>query len=302
METIAVVDIGTNSIKCLIAEIDQTTYFPLEEVLFNCRLGQGLYHSGSLSPEAMERSLSALDACMATARRHHAGKIIAVGTMALRSAKNADVFIEKVRSLGILIRVLSGEEEARLSYRAAVQCPAGEKVVCDIGGGSTECILGKGKELTVRKSLRVGAVLAWEKFIHTDPVSREEFSAMERYIAKEIKGHAPQARASQIVAVGGTATTMAAVHLEMSTYCAAEIQGTLLSRDDIERQLQRYLARTTARRREIPGLPQARADIIIAGATIVAKLMDFFGASTLKVSNCGLRHGVILDRYFSEGT
>jgi len=172
--------------------------------------------------------------------------------------------------------------------------------VFDTGGGSTEFIFGKGKELLDRISLNIGAVQPTEKFLKSDPIKPEELKDMLCYISEFFHKHNLSGTADYLIGIGGTVTTMGAVKHEMTVYDPAIIQGSPLSLEEVERQLKLYSGKTVEDRKQIPGLQPKRADVIIAGAGIVKTIMETFDLTSFTISDRGLRHGLLFDRYLTK--
>ncbi len=198
------------------------------------------------------------------------------------------------------IEVISGEEEARLAYRAAVAglgIGGGSLVVFDTGGGSSQFTFGDGTRIDEQFSVQVGAVRLTEEFGLDGPVSEETVTRATAAIAdgfSRLDGHpVPDA----LVGIGGATTNLAAVKHRLETYDADIVQGTVLDQDEVRRQIELYRTRTADERREIPGLQPARAEVILAGACVIGTVMQKLGRDTLTVSDRGLRHGVLVDRF-----
>lgn len=302
MKRAAIIDIGSNSIKFLVGEkrpdgavktvVDQNDV---------ARLGEGLWESGVLSEAAMERNAQAVARFVKTAKEHGAEEIVCVGTMALRSAANGAEFVKRVRDLcGVEVRILPGEEEARLSYLAVLSglpIPDGDMVVFDTGGGSTEFIFGRGAEVVKRFSVDLGAIRITERFFRNDPVKEGSVAAALQTIDAELAVAGVAGRPCKLVGMGGAVTTMGAVKHKMERYDPAVIQGLILTRADVTRQISQYSARTLAQRCELPGLQPKRADVILAGACILQSVMDRLSAQELTISDRGLRHGLAFELF-----
>ena len=235
------------------------------------------------------------------ARREGAAEIAAVGTAGMRSAENSAELVEVVRErCGVGIEVISGEEEARLAYRAATsELDVGREslVVFDTGGGSTEFTFGRNGRVEERFSVDVGAARYTERFDLDGAVSDEGVATALDAIAADLtklEGRQPPAA---LVGMGGALTNLAAVRHRLATYDAAVVQGTLLDRAEVNRQIDLYRTRTAEQRREIVGLQPARAEVILAGACIVRTVLDKLQCDELTVSDRGLRHSLIVERF-----
>ena len=297
MKCIAIIDIGSNSIKFLVGERrPDGTVATLADHNAPVRLGEGLWKSGVLSDAAMERNAAAVARFAALAREKGAEEAVCVGTMALRSAANSVDFLRLVRErCGLSVRVIPGEEEARLSYLAVLSgmpMDDGEVLVFDTGGGSTEFIFGRGREVLRRFSLNLGAIRITERFFRTDPVERRSVEAALQTIAGELTAAGIGKQSCRVVGIGGTVTTMGAVQHRLERYDPAVIQGSLLCMEEVKRQIALYSGLTIPQRRELPGLPSKRADVILGGACIVQSILDCLGVKELTISDRGLRHGL----------
>ena len=297
MKRIAIIDIGSNSIKFLVGErCPDGTVATLADHNAPVRLGEGLWESGVLSDAVMERNAAAVARFAALAREKGAEEILCVGTMAVRSAANSDTFLKLVREqCGLSVRVIPGEEEARLSYLAVLSgMPMDDDgaLVFDTGGGSTEFIFGRGREVLRRFSLNLGAIRITERFFRADPVEQGSVETALQTIAAELTAAGLGKQSCRVVGIGGTVTTMGAVRHRLERYDPAVIQGSLLRMEEVKRQIALYSGLTIPQRRELPGLPSKRADVILGGACIVQSILDCLGVKELTISDRGLRHGL----------
>ena len=298
----AVIDLGTNSVKLHVAERDAgghwTRVLDRSEVT---RLGEGLAETGRISPAAEQRTLVAIQGMVADARRLGAAQVVAVGTMGMRSAANSDAFIAAVRAAcGLTIEVIGGDEEARLAYLAVQESlgiPGGLVVVFDTGGGSTQVTLGRDGRILERFSLNLGAARLTERFGLAGPVTPETLDAARAAIGRELGRLDSVARPDALVGMGGAVTNLTAVSLALSPYDPDRVQGASLTRAEVKGQIARYATLHAEGRRAIPGLQPGRAEVILAGALVVLTLMDKLGQNRLSVSDRGLRHGVLIERF-----
>jgi exopolyphosphatase/guanosine-5'-triphosphate,3'-diphosphate pyrophosphatase len=312
---LAGIDIGTNSIRLLIAETGPEAFRELYSNHRTTRLGKGLERTGRLSPDAMERSLSVLSEFNAHIRRFSAFQTSVIGTCALRNASNAREFIAEARQrTGIDIIIISGEEEARLTLLGVTSALQGREgreavmlssaLVIDIGGGSTEFILTKGYSGPFVQSLPLGAVYLAERYVATDPPALDELTELRRAIRMELERAEKRGPASslstgerpeKLIGTAGTITTLAAMDQVMTSYDPVRINGSILTRRAIDRIVE-ALARSTLReRRTLAGLEHEREDIILPGAIIMQEIMERYGYSELLVSDWGLREGIVAD-------
>ena len=298
----AIIDIGSNSIKFFVGELAAdktiTTVLDTNDI---ARLGENLNKTGMICPEAMERNVASVANFCAKAKELGANEIVAVGTMALRTASNSAEFVEKVKAAcGLEVQIIPGEEEARLSYLAVLSglpLQGGDLVVFDTGGGSTEFIFGHGTQLVKRFSVNLGAVRITENYLTSDPVTPEQVSAAIAQIDKEFAVAGVEGHPDQLVGMGGTVTSMGAVKHKMIKYDPDVIQGSTLTKADISEQIGDYSTRTIEQRKELPGLQPKRADVILAGACILDVITSRLGVDKLTISDRGLRHGLAFDLF-----
>jgi len=301
MDKYAILDIGTNSIKFFIFSIENGKSKTIIDVNKISRLGEGLNKTGVLSDEAMNRNIEVLRSFLKSADEENVKEITAVGTMCLRSAKNSNVFLQKAKKeLGLTINVIPGEEEARLSYLAVLSTigKTNKKVVVfDTGGGSTEFIFGKGIDLNDRISLNLGAVHPTEEFLNSNPVTSDELNTMQDYMFNFFNERITNKDANYLIGIGGTVTSMGAVMHKMVEYDPKIIQGSQMTLEEVENQIELYKNKTIEKRKEIPGLQPKRADVILAGAVIIKTIMKIFDIKSFTISDRGLRHGLMFDKY-----
>ncbi len=298
---VAVIDVGTNSVKFHLAEQDTAGgWRPVVDRAEVTRLGEGLEASGRLAGAPLERTAGAVAAMVAEARDKGAGTIVAVGTAGLRSAPNRGDFIAAVRDrCGVEVEVVPGDEEARLAYVGAtsgLQLPPGTLVVFDSGGGSSQFSFGRPGHVEERFSLDVGAVRVTERFGLGGRTGEDVVRAARAALAEALARLRDRPPPDAVVGMGGTVTNLAAVKLALEPYDPDRIQGTTLDRAEIERQVGLYRARDAAGRRELAGLQPARAEVILGGACIVLTVLELLEADAVTVSDRGLRHGVLLER------
>jgi exopolyphosphatase / guanosine-5'-triphosphate,3'-diphosphate pyrophosphatase len=301
MARFATIDVGSSSVLIHVAErLDGGAFTPLADQAELTQLGEGLAATGVLCQQAMARTVHTLAGFVALSRELGVVATAAVGTMALRSARNAPAFVARVqRELGLRIQVLSGEEEARLAFLAASsQLPrSGEPVVVfDVGGGSTEFIHGRGAHIERRESLDLGALQLTAAFLSSDPSSPAELAVLSRHLDEALSGLEPYP-ASRLIASGGTACNLAAHHLGLEVYDPERVHGTVLSRGTLEAMLTSLCSRTIAERRALPGIQHRRAGTILAGATLIVAVQRKLRAQALTVSDRGLRHSLMHERF-----
>jgi exopolyphosphatase/guanosine-5'-triphosphate,3'-diphosphate pyrophosphatase len=298
----AFIDIGTNTILCLIAELKNDASFDvLDDLAEITRLGQGVDQTGRISPEGEERSLKVLQRYLERCKRFKVEEIIAVGTSALRDARNsADVRARFKEQLGLDVRVISGDEEAAYSFLAVQQgLPLNrrELLVVDVGGGSTELIRGNAAGVVQAISINVGSVRLTEQFLHSDPVQSEECEKMVVAIEKELTRLPNQWPKDNsiltLVGIAGTFTTLSAVEKKLVCYTHGEVHGSRLTLIEVRRQVALFQGKTIAERRAIAGLEPKRADVILAGACLIERIMTLFHSERVIVSDQGVRYGLL---------
>jgi exopolyphosphatase/guanosine-5'-triphosphate,3'-diphosphate pyrophosphatase len=235
------------------------------------------------------------------ATRQRVRATAAVGTAGLRIARNRDQVIAAIRArTGVTVEVISGEEESRLAYlaaRAGLAATESSLVVFDTGGGSSQFTFGRGPQVEERFSVNVGAVRYTEQFGLAGAVAPEVLGAALAAIAADLARIDGRPPPDALVAMGGAVTNMTAVKLEMATYDPDLVQGTVLDRAELDRQIELYRSRDADARRGIVGLQPKRAEVILAGACIVWTVMDKLGQQSLTVSDRGLRHGLLVHRF-----
>ena len=298
----AVIDAGTNSIKFHIGqrEADGTwrTVVDRAEVT---RMGEGFGQERVITPAALERTAAAIRGMADEAGQHGVVAIAAVGTAGLRIAANGPEVVAAIAArTGVQIEVISGEDEGRLAYlgaRSGLGAFTGSLVVFDTGGGSSQFTFGQGSRVDERFSVEVGAVKYTERFRLDGIVSADTLREALNAIAADLSRIDGRPVPDQLVAMGGVVTNMTAVRHRLAKYDPAVVQGTVLDRAEIDRQIELYRSQDAAARRAIVGLQPKREEVILAGACIVRTVMEKLGKETLTVSDRGLRHGVLTERF-----
>jgi len=301
---VAAIDIGTNSVLLVIAETDANGPRPILERATITRLGEGVDQTRRLAPAAVARNLECLRAYADDLRAHGSPRLDVVGTSALRDAEGARAFLDEAeRILGVRPRVIAGDEEARLTFRGALSGLGltGELLVFDIGGGSTELIVGDAAGTAPpesRVSLDIGSVRLFERHVKSDPPSAQELAGIEADIARALATAEPLARVHAerpltLVGVAGTVTTLKALELGLAPYDPARVHGAVLTLSAVETLCIRLMALPLSERMQLPGLEPKRADVIVAGALIVRSLLRRAGAAQAVVSDRGVRFGLL---------
>ncbi len=309
---VAAVDMGTNSVRLLVAGISGDRESPrlvtLHRRMTITRLGEGVDGSGALREEAVERTLAALREYRRLMDREGVAVRSAAATSAAREAGNAGPFLRAAAGiLGTEPRVLSGREEAALSFLGATYDlgplrPEDRPVlVFDIGGGSTEIIVGRGGEILLDRSLEVGCVRMSERFLHSDPPAQDELEAMERHLrgvmgesARELARHRP----GLVVGLAGTVTTLAGLSLGLREYDGEAIHHSRLGRGEVDALYRRLASQSLAERRDFMRLEPGRADVIVGGAAVLRSLMHAAGWGELLVSEKDILDGLAIAAAF----
>lgn len=306
MSRLAAVDVGTNSVLLLVAERGEDGVVrPVREEAEITRLGRGVDRSGVLSPEGLTATLEVLGRFADLARGAGARALVVTATSAARDARNGAEFLARARErTGATVEILTGDEEARLSYLAVAQdfsAEAGEAglLAIDVGGGSTEFVHGRGRTVLFRKSLDIGSVRLTERCVHSDPPTAAEQDAVRKAVHEALATLPPFPHEVRVVGVAGTVTSLFAVAHAIDPYDAARVHGGWLSLEDVGSVRARLCAVPLADRRRIPGLQPKRADVLPAGALLFETALRHLGAAGARVSDRGLRWGVLLDRWES---
>ncbi len=297
-QRVAVIDIGTNSARLLVADVAGGIVSPVERRSRVTRLGRGVDLSGLLSMEAIEDACEAIGEYVEAIAKLGVARLDAIATSAVRDAGNGSAFIAELRErFALSARVLDGEEEARLTYLGATSehLPTRPTLVIDIGGGSTELIVGSGAEISFHTSLQAGVVRHTERHIASDPPAAIELEAL----AGDVRGLIETAiangtSAERGIAVAGTPTSLAAVEMGLVPYDPAQVHGHLLALPAIQRMLSQLASAPLSERVEIPGLHADRAPTIVAGIVILIEAMRAFGLEQITVSEHDILYGAAI--------
>lgn len=298
---LAAIDVGSNSIRLLIAEYDPGTGLsPIDEIKAQPRLAQGLAATGKLDPEAIERALAALRRMADVARRRGATRIAAVATAAVREARNGGEFVRRVRDeIGLPLQVITTEHEAQLSYRSVrhhFRLDNTKALIADIGGGSLELVGAVDGLVELSRSLPYGAVRLTEQFVPGKRAPHREVGALRKHLAKRLARQLPKRAwtGSRIIGSGGTFTNLGRMAVARRGGDPTEpVHGIEVTVAEVEHLLEWLSTRTAAQRRSVPGLNPERADIILAGLTVIAALLERLDAGSVTVSAYGLREGLL---------
>ncbi|MEO0407707.1 MAG: Ppx/GppA phosphatase family protein [Cyanobacteria bacterium P01_A01_bin.135] len=313
--TIAAIDVGTNSIHLVVAQIqpELPSFQIIAKEKDTVRLGDRDPKTGNLTEAAMERGIKALRRCRDLATSMNAEDIAAVATSAVREAPNGSEFIQRVeQQLGLAIDLISGEEEARRIYLGVLSgMELGQKphVVIDIGGGSTELILGDGHEPRFLSSTKVGAVRLSREFVRHDPPAEAEVAYLKAFVhgklersVEELQYHLQPNESIKLVGTSGTIEALATIHAcETMGAVPATLNGYRVPFDDLKAIIKRLQNLKMGDRRSLPGLSERRAEIIIAGALVLQEAMALLKADAVTVCERALREGVVVDWMLTQG-
>lgn len=298
---VAVIDMGTNSTRLLVAEIEAGRVREIDRRTRVTRLGRGVDLSGRLCSEAIEDVCDVVGEYARASEELGAEQVTAVATSAVRDADNADAFVAELRErFALHSRILEGGEEARLTYRGAVsdrRAGAGTLVV-DVGGGSTELVIGSGTDVSSFTSLQCGTVRHSERHLSTDPPTAAELEDLASDVQALIDAELPadsRPAAGLGIAVAGTATSLAAIDLELDPYDRDAVHGHTLSIGTIQRMCSELSSMTLDERRGVTGLDPDRAPTIVAGVVILIQVMRAFGLSAIDISELDILDGAALE-------
>lgn len=308
----AVIDIGTNSVKLLVADVSGRDVRPLLEDSHQTRLGRGFYETQRLQPDSIAETAKAVAEFEKIARAYQAGMVRVIATSAARDAKNPGELLSAIHhSCGLKVEIISGEQEADWAFHGVTSDPQlapQHLLLLDVGGGSTEFILGQGEHKHFRQSFPLGTVRLHEKFPLSDPPTVREFTDCQGWLKKFLEEMVrPQLEPAvteetkrcsagkiMLIGTGGTASILARMEEEMDDYDRARIEATRLSLACLRRHRRRLWQSPLAQRREIIGLPPKRADVILPGVLIYETVMENFGFDELRVSTRGLRFAAVM--------
>lgn len=306
MTRYAAIDCGTNAIRLLVAEINDGTIVDIVREMRTVRLGEGIDATGEISAAALDRTLSAVEDYSRTIKDMNVGAVRMVATSASRDARNAQEFVVGVRDrLGVAPEVIAGKEEATLSFIGAVRglpCDAlaSPVLVSDIGGGSTEFVLGDvaadHQDILASTSVDIGCVRMTERYLHDDPPTREQVDATVATINAVLDdafARVPIGDVSTFVGLAGSVTTVAALAHELPTYEAAAIHGSVTTLAQVEKVTDRLVAMTKAERAELAVMHPGRVDVIAGGALVLREILLRLPVDTVVASETDLLDGIV---------
>lgn len=306
MKKIACIDIGTNSVRMIVINPNEAC-IEAEKYMETTRIGHGVDDSKMLSEEGMARTVDALEKFYTMAKEQEASEIIAIATSAVRDAKNRDVFLEKVKTIGIDVEMISGQEEARLGFLgvskglsvSGLVKPDDNILVIDIGGGSTELIVGNQSGIKYAHSLDIGAVRMHDKFVTEDPVPLLEQQEMADYIRQIVKPEIAKIQdydIKMVIGIGGTITTAGSMALEMTNYDRKRIHNYYVPLDTVYQLNRKLLTQTIEERQQHKGLQPKRADIIPCGFMILQLILLALEKEGITISEYDNLEGLFFDK------
>jgi len=310
METVrrAVIDVGTNSIKLLVADVYGRDVSPVHEESRQTRLGKGFYESNQLQPEAIARTAEAVWEFAEIAREKNAGSIRVIATSAARDAVNpTDLTASIERASGLKTEIISGAREAEWAFQGVTtdaELATQPLLLLDVGGGSTEFILGHGVKKSFAHSFPLGTVRLLEKFPHGDPPTKSEFTAcrnwLKNFLHHEVRPQLEPVLKNEtgeirLVGTGGTTSILARLEKKLDRFDREKIERAVLSFEQVVAHRKNLWKLPLAERKEIPGLPKLRADVILTGVLIYEAVMEEFNFKELRVSTRGLRFAAVMN-------
>ena len=301
---IGTIDIGTNSMRLLIADYKNNKIENRKKYINITRIGQGVDDKGYITEEALERNLNALKEFADKCIEEKCEKVYCMGTSALRDSKNGQDFVNRAKELtNIDVKIICGEEESNLGFMGVLEGAGGDKsnyiLVLDIGGGSTEFIVGNEDGIKFCKSENVGALRMTEKFITTDPISDEEFNKMSDFIEKTISSTLDKIKGmhvSKLVGIGGAITSLSAMNQQLEVYSMEKVHNSVVTKKDLEKILQNLKKMTLSDKKMLKGLQPKRADIITSGVKILHIIMEKLEFEEIMISEYDNLEGLMCQK------
>lgn len=304
----AVIDVGTNSIKLLVADVSRSDVRPIHEESRQTRLGQGFYETHQLQPESIARTAEAVWEFGEIAREKDAQSIRVIATSAARDAVNPKDLTSAIeRASGLKTEIISGAREADWVFRGVAtdaELSRQPLLLLDVGGGSTEFILGHGKKQNFAHSFPLGTVRLMEKFPHSDPPKKSELGScrdwVNNFLSHEVRPQLKPALKNeggeiQLVGTGGTTSILARIEKKLDRFDREKIESTVLTFEQVVAHRKNLWKLPLAERKEIVGLPKLRADVILTGVLIYEAVMEEFGFEQLRISTRGLRFAAVME-------
>jgi exopolyphosphatase/guanosine-5'-triphosphate,3'-diphosphate pyrophosphatase len=304
----AVIDVGTNSVKLLVADVRGRDVAPVHEESRQTRLGRGFYDTHRLQPEPVARTAEAVWEFTEVAREKNADAIRVIATSAARDAVNPRDLTDSIeRACGLKTEIISGAREADWAFQGVatdVELARHPLLLLDVGGGSTEFILGRGREKHFAHSFPLGTVRLMEKFPHSDPPKKSELNAgcdwLKNFLRQEVRPQLESALQNsngdlRLVGTGGTTSILARIEKKLDRFDRDKIERAVLTFEQVVAHRKKLWSLPLAERKEIPGLPKLRADVILTGVLIYEAVMEEFGFKELRVSTRGLRFAAVMN-------
>ncbi len=305
---LAAIDIGTVTTRLLIADVDDEEILEVERSTDITHLGEGLSATGRLSEAAMARVEDVIARYAVTMQELGVESFCAMATSASRDAKNRTEFVEMLARHGITPTIIPGDKEAQLSFAGATYGMEGDGLlVCDLGGGSTELVLGdvavedgvRRRRIEAARSVDVGSKRLTERFLPSDPPTRAELDQGRAWATELLRPYfsALRTKPRELLALAGTATTLAAIKLELEVYDASLVHGSCLTGSDLADLLEMLARLPLEQRKKVVGLDPGRAPVIVAGALILETIVGLAGLDSAVVSDHDILYGILLDTY-----
>ena len=301
---IGTIDIGTNSMRLLIGNYINNKIEKRKKYVNTTRIGQGVDKEGYITEEAIERNLKALKEFSDICKNEKCDEVYCMGTSALRDSKNGQEFVRRAKELtGIDVDIICGDEESNLGFMGVLEGTDGNKsediLVIDIGGGSTEFIVGNEEGIKFCKSENVGALRMTEKFITTDPISDEEYNSMASFIEETLYDTLnvlKEKKISKLVGIGGAITSLSAMNQQLEVYSMEKVHNSIVCKKDLERILQNLKKMTLNDKKTMKGLQPKRADIITAGVKILHIIMEKLEFEEIMISEYDNLEGLMCQK------
>lgn len=305
---LAAIDIGTVTVRLLVADVSRDQIVEVERSTDITHVGEGLTSTGRLSEDAMDRVADVIARYSGRMRDLGVHDLGAVATSASRDAANGEEFLDRLERAGVRPEIVSGDREAKLSFEGAAHSFPGEGLlVVDVGGGSTEIILGdsylgddgRSTRISTSRSVDIGSRRLTEMFLHSDPPSPTQLDEAWGYAVSEIRPFFDAAREKThtMVSVAGTATTLAAIQMRLTEYDPELVHGSILAGSDLSEMVEMLAALPLAERLRVTGLHPGRAPVIVAGAIVLATVLSLAGLDSTRVSEHDILYGILLDTY-----
>lgn len=303
------IDIGTNSMRLLLAEEEGGVLLNREKFINTTRLGHGIDENGFISREYLDLNIEALKLFSQKCKEFGCEKIFCIGTAALRNSKNGVEFVKRAKEeIGIKVEIISGEREAYLGYKGVtggISIADDYVLILDIGGGSTEFVFGNSKEILYRRSINLGALSTTDRFISSMPESNEELVKLNKFINGEVSSVIKDLKevcdsykvkdGFRFLGIGGTITSVSAINQKLESYSMEKIHASFVSFDELNTQIEKISRMNLDERRHIKGLQAKRAEIILSGELILKSVMDNLSLDRIQISEFDNLEGIILE-------